>query len=1518
MATFPTSSRSTVHTPRADLQETVTFRRGEGEIEDMAFKVQEETREKTDAAGTTHTLRRQRLDIAAGDKELGQLPLLGASPGREPSIPLGAAAKGAESREEIFYGAKAGETGAAAEKEGPHGRAPQEIRERVRQAFGGKRPPPLRLVVCGHSLGAGVAALVSVLLKPYYPSLRCYTYAPPAALVSPHLATALFPFVTTLIVGGDIISRMSVTSLQLLSREMLHVTLNTKVGKGQVFLRTFLHWLGNRLTPWALKGALGMGEGKIWYSQWLQWLLTPGAEQQGKKTGQISGSRWRKVRSKRKKVTEQPNLAQRLDSPYPQVPPTLQHTGLPKDAEASTAGEQAQPAQLTRGSLALGGIPSLEPDHPSQSALQYTHGVARTTDYPAQFDITIQCQQSTLSPTEFTTVRIDDGTSRAYAIRMPQTSDYITAVPYTPPYVQSAPKNSNLLPIPAELEIPNKDLVPEFRQYLPLRSDLFPGAVPKFNRRYMPLDPDKLFEKDYYQAAESEYLQNIRLVLKKEKFHRWMRLKETKERLRREKAERKREHELAQLRRRILRQNRGQAIQNGSPRETETDRNLQAAQDSLINAEKYVQWHKRPTLDHPTSSDLDSVASSFAPGRGRIVSNGMQTDPFSTPEQTVPIIRDQDQERSHGGIHKYTGTSTSSDAPPTNKRAHTSSTAPSHVSALDYERQSTASSVILHGIGTRKERTPARSVERERTVEDAKSAADDFVKRPAPTIFAAPSNVAPGMSAPIEAKGTQATGQVTAEPEDKEERESIEKKARELATLLAPATSLVLSRLSLLRQPMRVPGRIVYLEEQGKMPVDSMSYCMAHWFGNLFVAFSTMNWSLCLSWRLRKRWIRRWSDLLNGKWSAYEKSIQDGYPSPDSRLYRAMQEEVRENTENSIQTEMSGAGTAVGLEVFPSGRTGQEAVAQRSSLKRFDLCRPLRNWRWKRQRKRNQRRLVRLVTEKEIMRKIWMQASTSNPQLFSMQTAPTSELPQIDRPVTDAFSAQNQVPPQLRYTKDMENCLLSLTMEWHRQDLRATWKYWGRVVGDALAAVFCCCTRRVERQYVPRVSRGVEVDYQRLLMEAIKEPEIGITSPGISPIQPSEGLEVEEEQVPSPVPFETTAVSPRIQGLPSALVSTPSPRRRFREPHEVSFRGKTSPILRSASSPVRSKPRPAPGPLESELPLRPGLPSLSKPEEDEQLEVGSRSPSRLSFTSTRSGAEKQQILRRETRNIAALVHAVGGSSWLAKRVRQKRWDRRRQTSLPELVFSTEKDRERRGKRGEEWEGMMEGMARLTPEREDGEPSSRIENEIEMATGPTDRRHSRIHSAPGMSGGTPLVSAQASGSAHASQLVTSGASVKDLLPTIQERRGREAVKGSGDADIRDAAVANGELALDTEKVEERADRESQVSFGTLGAPSYVSDASWESYESSEISSIRSFSWDTDSENEDFVEEHYYQKNVLNPPENPFRRIIMGTGAVLKHFPDVMEYAITTDTIDRLGLETYGGALIEAQRIHYFES
>ena len=81
--------------------------------------------------------------------------------------------------------------------------------------------PNYNLVVTGHSLGGGCAALLGVLLKADYPGLRCYTYGTPGALLDINGALYTQSFITTVTVGKDFIGRLSVCTGYLLKHDLL-------------------------------------------------------------------------------------------------------------------------------------------------------------------------------------------------------------------------------------------------------------------------------------------------------------------------------------------------------------------------------------------------------------------------------------------------------------------------------------------------------------------------------------------------------------------------------------------------------------------------------------------------------------------------------------------------------------------------------------------------------------------------------------------------------------------------------------------------------------------------------------------------------------------------------------------------------------------------------------------------------------------------------------------------------------------------------------------------------------------------------------------------------------------------------------------------------------------------------------------------------------------------------------------------------------------------------------------------
>ncbi|XP_032250021.1 sn1-specific diacylglycerol lipase beta isoform X1 [Phoca vitulina] len=96
--------------------------------------------------------------------------------------------------------------------------------------------PEYRLVVVGHSLGAGAAALLAIMLRSAYPHVRCYAFSPPRGLLSKSLYEYSKNFIVSLVLGKDVIPRLSVTNLEDLKKRILRVIAHCNKPKYQILL----------------------------------------------------------------------------------------------------------------------------------------------------------------------------------------------------------------------------------------------------------------------------------------------------------------------------------------------------------------------------------------------------------------------------------------------------------------------------------------------------------------------------------------------------------------------------------------------------------------------------------------------------------------------------------------------------------------------------------------------------------------------------------------------------------------------------------------------------------------------------------------------------------------------------------------------------------------------------------------------------------------------------------------------------------------------------------------------------------------------------------------------------------------------------------------------------------------------------------------------------------------------------------------------------------------------------------
>ncbi|NWR80222.1 DGLA lipase, partial [Centropus unirufus] len=96
------------------------------------------------------------------------------------------------------------------------------------------------LIVVGHSLGAGTAAILSFLLRPQYPSLKCFAYSPPGGLLSEDAMEYSKEFVTAVVLGKDLVPRqvekIGLSQLEGFRRQLLDVLQRSNKPKWRIIV----------------------------------------------------------------------------------------------------------------------------------------------------------------------------------------------------------------------------------------------------------------------------------------------------------------------------------------------------------------------------------------------------------------------------------------------------------------------------------------------------------------------------------------------------------------------------------------------------------------------------------------------------------------------------------------------------------------------------------------------------------------------------------------------------------------------------------------------------------------------------------------------------------------------------------------------------------------------------------------------------------------------------------------------------------------------------------------------------------------------------------------------------------------------------------------------------------------------------------------------------------------------------------------------------------------------------------
>ncbi|XP_005923854.1 diacylglycerol lipase-beta isoform X1 [Haplochromis burtoni] len=97
--------------------------------------------------------------------------------------------------------------------------------------------PEYKLVITGHSLGAGAASVLAILLRNSFPTLQCYAFSPPGGLLSKALADYSKDFVVSVVLGKDLVPRLSIPNMEDLKRKLLKIVSNCNKPKYRILLQ---------------------------------------------------------------------------------------------------------------------------------------------------------------------------------------------------------------------------------------------------------------------------------------------------------------------------------------------------------------------------------------------------------------------------------------------------------------------------------------------------------------------------------------------------------------------------------------------------------------------------------------------------------------------------------------------------------------------------------------------------------------------------------------------------------------------------------------------------------------------------------------------------------------------------------------------------------------------------------------------------------------------------------------------------------------------------------------------------------------------------------------------------------------------------------------------------------------------------------------------------------------------------------------------------------------------------------
>ncbi|CAH1129425.1 unnamed protein product [Ceutorhynchus assimilis] len=98
----------------------------------------------------------------------------------------------------------------------------EELLEKARARRPEKGTKDFDVVIVGHSLGAGTASILGILMRQTHPTLQCFCYSPPGGLLSAPAVEYTKEFTVSVVIGKDVVPRIGLHQMETLRTDLIN------------------------------------------------------------------------------------------------------------------------------------------------------------------------------------------------------------------------------------------------------------------------------------------------------------------------------------------------------------------------------------------------------------------------------------------------------------------------------------------------------------------------------------------------------------------------------------------------------------------------------------------------------------------------------------------------------------------------------------------------------------------------------------------------------------------------------------------------------------------------------------------------------------------------------------------------------------------------------------------------------------------------------------------------------------------------------------------------------------------------------------------------------------------------------------------------------------------------------------------------------------------------------------------------------------------------------------------------